>query len=241
MHVQIRKLKMSCIEITPYGEYKQCHIQWSLGCFVFRCIIKFRLLTSKAQCSVQLLDELYTFPSTCQTHQILPLDIPVPRCCSPNGLYKQQDSEQPDFNLRGTFYTDKDGFYSFICLESTAYPIPYDGPADDMLQFMDRYPMRLSLIHRRVTHPSYYSLTIQIYNREDPYTEDDSVFTVKEDCVVDFIKADDKIAEEHQVEKELQFSVALELEDVQQEREKIYAQQKALEDHLHKKSRFDTI
>ncbi|ODQ78133.1 hypothetical protein BABINDRAFT_9732 [Babjeviella inositovora NRRL Y-12698] len=161
--------------------------------------------------------------------------------CAPNGLYEQQDPEQPDFNLRGTFYTDKDGFYSFVCLEPTAYPIPYDGPAGGLLQFMDRHPMRPSHIHWRVTHPSYHSLITQIYNREDPYTEDDSVFAVKEDCVVDFIKADGKIAEEHQVEKELRFSVALELEEfVQQDRKKIYAQQKALEDHLHEKSRLNS-
>lgn len=46
---------------------------------------------------------------------------------APNGLYEQQDPEQPDMNLRGRFYTDSAGRYDFYCLRPTSYPIPNDG------------------------------------------------------------------------------------------------------------------
>jgi len=57
---------------------------------------------------------------------------------NPNGLYEQQDPDQPEYNNRGKFFTDKDGYYSLKCLCPTSYPIPYDGPAGDMLKLMGR-------------------------------------------------------------------------------------------------------
>ena len=38
----------------------------------------------------------------------------------PNGLYKQQDENQIDFNLRGRFTRGKDGHYHFYCLCPTS-------------------------------------------------------------------------------------------------------------------------
>lgn len=66
---------------------------------------------------------------------------------STNGLYEQQDDQQPDCNLRGKFYTDANGEYAFYCLVPTPYPIPYDGPAGKLLQLMDRHPYRPAHIH----------------------------------------------------------------------------------------------
>jgi catechol 1,2-dioxygenase len=66
---------------------------------------------------------------------------------APNGMYEQQDPDQPEFNLRGRFTTGPDGKYDFYCLRPTPYPIPYDGPAGRLLQIMDRHPMRPAHIH----------------------------------------------------------------------------------------------
>lgn len=66
---------------------------------------------------------------------------------APNGLYEQQDPEQPDFNLRGRFITGPDGKYSFYCLRPTRYPIPEDGPAGKLLKLLDRHPYRPAHIH----------------------------------------------------------------------------------------------
>lgn len=66
---------------------------------------------------------------------------------APNGLYEQQDPDQPEMNLRGRFTTGKDGKYSFYCLRPVPYPIPFDGPAGKVLQALDRHPMRPAHIH----------------------------------------------------------------------------------------------
>lgn len=66
---------------------------------------------------------------------------------APNGLYEQQDPNQPDFNLRGRFTTGPDGEYDFYCLRPVSYPIPYDGPAGVLLKALDRHPMRPAHIH----------------------------------------------------------------------------------------------
>lgn len=58
-----------------------------------------------------------------------------------NGLYENQDPEQPDMNLRGRFYTGADGKYHFYCLRPTKYPIPDDGPAGEVLKLLDRHPV----------------------------------------------------------------------------------------------------
>ncbi len=42
---------------------------------------------------------------------------------STNGMYEQQDEQQPEYNLRGKFVTDADGRYSFYCLRPTPYPV----------------------------------------------------------------------------------------------------------------------
>jgi len=66
---------------------------------------------------------------------------------APNGLYEQQDPDQPDFNLRGRFVTGPDGEYNFYCLRPTPYPIPDDGPGGKLLELLDRHPMRPAHIH----------------------------------------------------------------------------------------------
>jgi catechol 1,2-dioxygenase len=105
---------------------------------------------------------------------------------APNGLYEQQDPNQPDYNLRGQFRTDKDGRYAFRGYRPIAYAIPYDGPAGDLLQMMDRHPYRPSHFHFRVRAPGHQELVTQVFDRQDKYTEQDTVFAVKDSLIVDY-------------------------------------------------------
>lgn len=73
---------------------------------------------------------------------------------APNGLYEQQDPDQPEFNLRGRFTTGPDGKYDFYCLKPTPYPVPNDGPAGKLLSLMDRPPYRPAHIHVIVSSTS---------------------------------------------------------------------------------------
>lgn len=105
---------------------------------------------------------------------------------SPNGMYEQQDPDQPDMNLRGRFRTDDKGRYSLICLRPVPYPIPFDGPGGKLLKLLDRHPYRPAHIHFIVAADGHRPLTTQLFDREDKYLVKDSVFAVKEDLIVDY-------------------------------------------------------
>jgi catechol 1,2-dioxygenase len=105
---------------------------------------------------------------------------------APNGLYEQQDPEQPEYNLRGQFRTDAEGRYAFRGWRPVPYPIPFDGPAGDLLQMMDRHPYRPGHFHFRVRAPSHRELVTQVFDRESQYIEGDAVFAVKDSLIVDF-------------------------------------------------------
>ncbi|ORY12491.1 Intradiol ring-cleavage dioxygenase [Clohesyomyces aquaticus] len=105
---------------------------------------------------------------------------------APNGLYEQQDPNQPDMNLRGRFTTGKNGKYDFYCLRPVPYPIPFDGPAGKLLQALDRHPYRPAHIHFILTAPGYKPIVTQIFDRSSKYIDDDAVFAVKDSLLVDF-------------------------------------------------------
>ncbi|OCK84215.1 aromatic compound dioxygenase [Lepidopterella palustris CBS 459.81] len=136
---------------------------------------------------------------------------------APNGLYEQQDPDQPDMNLRGRFTTGKDGRYNFYCLRPTSYPIPFDGPAGKLLQLLDRHPMRPAHIHFIITAPGYKPIVTQLFDRRDKYITNDAVFAVKSSLVMDFLpykgdpKADFELAYDFKLasfEDASKFSVA---------------------------------
>jgi protocatechuate 3,4-dioxygenase beta subunit len=125
---------------------------------------------------------------------------------SSNGKYDFQDPDnQEDNNLRGKFRTTQEGKYSLYCLKPTPYSIPTDGPAGKLLILLDRHPMRPAHIHLTISHPDYKSVTTQIYPKDDPYLATDTVFSVKDDLVVNFTprKGDNK------AELELEYNVVL--------------------------------
>ncbi|CAG8982286.1 hypothetical protein HYALB_00004520 [Hymenoscyphus albidus] len=105
---------------------------------------------------------------------------------STNGLYEQQDKDQIEHNLRGKFKTDSTGRYAFYCLRPTPYPVPNDGPTGKLLEILDRHPYRPAHIHLIVQKDGYKPVTTQIFDSEDPYLANDSVFAVKDSLVVDF-------------------------------------------------------
>ena len=102
---------------------------------------------------------------------------------APNGMYEQQDPGQPDYNLRGRFETDADGRYDFVAIRPVPYPIPYDGAAGELLNFMGHHPWRPGHIHFLIQKPGYKTLISQIYDSTTEYLDNDSVFAVKEDLI----------------------------------------------------------
>ncbi len=108
---------------------------------------------------------------------------------APNGLYEQQDPDQPDYNLRGRFLTDEKGEYEFVGIRPVPYPIPYDGAAGELLNYMGHHPWRPGHIHFMLKKDGYQSLVSQIYDADTQYLDNDSVFAVKESLIGNMDKA----------------------------------------------------
>lgn len=107
-----------------------------------------------------------------------------------NGLYEQQDPEQPDMNLRGKFRTDSEGRYCFVGIKPVSYAIPDDGPVGQLLRTLRRHPFRPAHIHLLVSANGFVPVTTHLFVKGDPYLDSDAVFGTKDSLVVDFVRHD---------------------------------------------------
>jgi protocatechuate 3,4-dioxygenase beta subunit len=107
-----------------------------------------------------------------------------------NGLYEQQDPEQPDMNLRGKFRTDSEGRYCFVGIKPVSYSIPDDGPVGQLLRALGRHPFRPAHIHLLISADGFVPVTTHLFVKGDQYLDSDAVFGTKDSLVVDFIQHD---------------------------------------------------
>ena len=97
---------------------------------------------------------------------------------SPEGLYENQDPDQPYLNLRGKFRTDADGRFNFRTIRPASYPIPTHGIVGEMLAAQNRHPFRAAHLHFTVSAPDHSTLVTQIFPADDLFIESDCVFGV---------------------------------------------------------------
>ncbi|GAA5999607.1 uncharacterized protein JCM10292_004266 [Rhodotorula paludigena] len=132
---------------------------------------------------------------------------------APDGFYDSQSPEKAEYHCRARFETDDQGRYSCICLKPTPYPIPYDFAAGKLLTLMDRHPYRPAHIHFYVQAPGHKTLVTQVFSRDSPYLEDDSVFAVKDSLIVDFVPPTTPLPEggdfDEEIKFELEYNIAL--------------------------------
>ncbi len=107
-----------------------------------------------------------------------------------NGLYEQQDPEQPDMNLRGKFRTDSEGRYCFVGIKPVSYAIPDDGPVGQLLRTLGRHPFRPAHIHLLISADDFVPITTHLFVKGDAYLDSDAVFGTKDSLVVEFIRQD---------------------------------------------------
>ncbi len=107
-----------------------------------------------------------------------------------DGLYEQQDENQPDMNLRGRYRTDSEGRFTVVGIKPVSYPVPVDGPVGQMLLALGRHPYRPAHIHFIVSADGYRTLTTHLFASGDPYLDSDAVFGKKDALVVDFARHD---------------------------------------------------
>ena len=107
-----------------------------------------------------------------------------------NGFYENQDPNQPDYNLRGRFQTDKDGAFEMVALLPTPYPVPTDGPVGELLRLAKRQPNRPAHIHFIVSAPNYETLITQVFRNGDPILDEDPAFSADRNLIGEFRPGD---------------------------------------------------
>ncbi|HTU89392.1 MAG TPA: dioxygenase [Gemmataceae bacterium] len=100
-----------------------------------------------------------------------------------NGLYENQDPQQPDYNLRGRFHTDEAGTFELVALMPTPYPVPTDGPVGELLRVAKRHPFRPAHIHFIVSRPGFETLITQVFVEGDEMIDSDVVFTASDNMI----------------------------------------------------------
>ena len=105
---------------------------------------------------------------------------------SPVGLYENQDHEQAEMNLRGTFTTDREGLFWFRSVLPAGYPLPTTGVVGDLLRAQHRHEYRPAHLHTLIYKPGFKTLISQVYVSGDPRLETDPQFGVTRALIGDY-------------------------------------------------------
>ncbi|MEM7302789.1 MAG: dioxygenase [Pseudomonadota bacterium] len=108
-----------------------------------------------------------------------------------NGLYSNQDAAQPEYNLRAHMVSDADGRYLFSTVRPAPYTVPDDGPVGELLHATGRHPWRPSHLHFIVTADGHRSLVTEVFPSDDPYLDEDAVFGVREQLIMDYVESNE--------------------------------------------------
>ncbi len=107
---------------------------------------------------------------------------------APNGLYSSQDPEQDTYSFHALFTTGADGSYHFTTVRPVCYTVPSDGPVGEILDATGRHPWRPSHLHYIIKAAGFRSLVTEVFPDDDPYLDQDTVFGVRNDLVMTYVK-----------------------------------------------------
>jgi catechol 1,2-dioxygenase len=107
---------------------------------------------------------------------------------STEGFYEHQDPKQADMNLRGKFFTDAQGHFSFRSIKPAGYPIPIDGPVGDLVRATDRHHFRPAHLHFLFYKTGFKTLISQIYVNDDPVLDTDVQFGVTKALIGNYVR-----------------------------------------------------
>ena len=108
-----------------------------------------------------------------------------------NGLYSNQDTAQPDYNLRARQVVGEDGRYAFTTVRPAPYTVPDDGPVGDLLRATGRHPWRPSHLHFIIQAEGFRTLVTELFPDDDPYLDEDAVFGVRQDLTMHYRECSD--------------------------------------------------
>lgn len=107
-----------------------------------------------------------------------------------NGLYSNQDTAQPEYNLRASMTTGDDGRYALSTIRPAPYMVPTDGPVGEILNATGRHAWRPSHLHFIIQADGFRSLVTEVFPSDDPYLDQDAVFGVRTDLVMEYAPGD---------------------------------------------------
>jgi len=105
-----------------------------------------------------------------------------------NGLYSSQDENQHRYNFHALFTTEDDGRYTFTSTRPVSYTVPTDGPVGGILDATGRHPWRPSHLHYIVKAEGFAPLVTEVFPDDDPYLDEDTVFGVRDDLVMSYVR-----------------------------------------------------
>ncbi len=112
-----------------------------------------------------------------------------------DGLYWQQDPNQPTDNLRCQLRMDAQGAFSIATIRPVPYQIPLDGPVwHELVQPAGLTGWRPAHYHLIAQAPGHRTLVTEIFDAEDPYLDRDAVFGVREALVGRYTAVNDAAA-----------------------------------------------
>ncbi|MES2878535.1 MAG: catechol 1,2-dioxygenase [Pseudomonadota bacterium] len=110
------------------------------------------------------------------------------------GLYSNIHPGIPDWNLRGRFVTDEDGFFEVRSIVPPPYEIPKNGPTGQVLKAMSRHFFRPAHLHVKVHAAGCLDLTTQLYFSGGQYLENDVANGVRDGLVTTLTRRDSQSA-----------------------------------------------
>jgi len=105
---------------------------------------------------------------------------------APNGLYSSQDEDQDIHSFHGLMKTDAEGRFAFTTVRPVEYTVPTDGPVGELLNATGRHPWRPSHLHYIIKADGYRSLVTEVFPSDDKYLDQDTVFGVRDDLVMEY-------------------------------------------------------
>jgi len=106
---------------------------------------------------------------------------------APNGMYSSQDPEQDIHSFHALMTTDANGCYAFTTVRPVSYTVPNDGPVGEILDAAGRHPWRPSHLHFIVKAEGHRDLVTEVFAADDPFLDEDTVFGVREDLVMEYV------------------------------------------------------
>ncbi|HEY4614284.1 MAG TPA: catechol 1,2-dioxygenase [Citricoccus sp.] len=101
------------------------------------------------------------------------------------GFYSQFAPNIPEWNLRGTFIADDEGYFAINSLQPAPYQIPTDGACGQLIAAAGWHAWRPAHLHLKVSAPGHELLTAQLYFPGDEHNDDDIASAVKPELMLD--------------------------------------------------------